>query len=117
LDAKEIMSLQSIVRSMPVGDSVLNAILTLLEQARPDRSSDYQVRNVVAWGPGPRAGQALMLAVRARALLQGRLAPSTEDVVALAAPVLKHRMAISFAARADGLTVDNLIERLTKQAA
>ncbi|HCY56839.1 MAG TPA: AAA family ATPase, partial [Oceanicaulis sp.] len=71
----------------------------------------------VAWGPGPRAGQALMLAVRARALLQGRLAPSTEDVAALAGPVLKHRMALTFAARADGLNVDRLIARLAAEAA
>ena len=117
LNPEEIMDLQQIVRAMPVGDSVLDAILSLLEQARPERSDDPQVRDSVAWGPGPRAGQALMLAVRARALLQGRLAPSTQDVEALAIPVLKHRMAINFAARADGLTLDQLITRLIDRAA
>jgi MoxR-like ATPase len=117
LNAQEILDLQQLVRAMPVGEAVLDAILALLEQARPDRSNDQEVRDGVSWGPGPRAGQALMLAVRARALLQGRLAPSTEDVLALAEPVLKHRMALSFAARAEGLQLDALINRLAKAAA
>jgi MoxR-like ATPase len=117
LTPDEIAGLQQLVRAMPVGDAVLNAILALLERARPDRSQDADVREGVAWGPGPRAGQSLMLAVRARALLQGRLAPSTEDVIALAEPVLKHRMALTFAARADGLAVETLIRRLAADAA
>ncbi|AZU02955.1 MoxR-like ATPase [Glycocaulis alkaliphilus] len=117
LDAQELAGLQTLVRAMPVGEQTLNAILDLLERARPDGSADAEVAEAVAWGPGPRAGQALMLAVRARALLQGRLAPSTEDVAALAGPVLKHRMALTFAARADGLNVDRLIARLAAKAA
>jgi MoxR-like ATPase len=67
------------------------------------------VASQVAWGPGPRASQALMLTVRARALLDGRFAPSLDDVEALAVPVLQHRMAVTFAARADGVTVRDLI--------
>lgn len=117
LSADEVTDLQTLVRAMPVGEAVVGAILDLLERARPDRSADAEVRDAVAWGPGPRAGQALMLAVRARALLQGRLAPSTEDVAALAGPVLKHRMAVTFAARADGLSLDALIARLAGEAA
>ncbi|MCC5995063.1 MAG: MoxR family ATPase [Oceanicaulis sp.] len=117
LSPDEIADLQHLVRAMPVGEAVLNAILTLLERARPDSSAHADVREGVAWGPGPRAGQALMLAVRARALLQGRLAPSTEDVIALAEPVLKHRMALTFAARADGMAVETLINRLAAEAA
>ena len=117
LSMDELVDLQQLVRAMPVGEQVVSAILDLLERARPDRSADADVRDGVAWGPGPRAGQALMLAVRARALLQGRLAPSSEDVEALAGPVLKHRMALSFAARADGLTLDALIFRLAGEAA
>jgi len=117
LNAAEILDLQQLVRAMPVGDAVLNAILALLEQTRPDRSEDADVREGVAWGPGPRAGQALMLAVRARALIQGRLAPSTQDVITLAEPVLKHRMALSFAAKADGVSLEDLIARLAKAAA
>ncbi|GGE30057.1 ATPase AAA [Marinicauda pacifica] len=117
LTGQEILDLQGLVRAMPVGEETLEAILTLLERARPDTSPDAEVREGVSWGPGPRAGQALMLAVRARALLQGRLAPSTADVAALAGPVLKHRMALSFAARADGLQLDTLIARLAAEAA
>ncbi|MBR9824713.1 MAG: MoxR family ATPase [Alphaproteobacteria bacterium] len=117
LDAEEIKKLQSLVRRLPVGEKVLDAILDLLRLARPDESEIEAVRDGVAWGPGPRAGQALMLACRARALLQGRLAPSTEDVAALAEPVLKHRMALSFAARADGHTLEGLIKTLADQAA
>jgi MoxR-like ATPase len=117
LNVEDILDLQHLVRAMPVGEAVMDAILALLESARPDTSASADVRDGVAWGPGPRAGQALMLAVRARALLQGRLAPSTEDVLALAGPVLKHRMALSFAARADGLSLDDLISRLAAEAA
>lgn len=117
LDADEIIKLQSLVRRLPVGEKVLEAILDLLRLARPDESEIEAVRDGVSWGPGPRAGQALMLACRARALLQGRLAPSTEDVAALAEPVLKHRMALSFAARADGHTLEGLIKTLADQAA
>ncbi|MEE2526466.1 MoxR family ATPase [Hyphobacterium sp. HN65] len=117
LSPEEILDLQALVRRMPVGEKVVDAILNLVHSARPDVSVDSDVQHGVSWGPGPRAGQALMLACRARALLQGRLAPSTEDVAALAEPVLKHRMALSFAARADGLTLESLISRLATKAA
>ena len=117
LNPEEILKLQSLVRRLPVGEKVLEAILDLLRLARPDESDLPEVREGVSWGPGPRAGQALMLACRARALLRGRLAPSTEDVAALAEPVLKHRMALSFAARADGHTLEGLIKTLADQAA
>jgi MoxR-like ATPase len=117
LDSDELLKLQSLVRRLPVGEKVLEAILDLLRSARPDESDVEAVRTGVSWGPGPRAGQSLMLACRARALLQGRLAPSTEDVAALAEPVLKHRMALSFAARADGHTLEGLIKTLADQAA
>ncbi len=80
--------------------------------AGPRRSELEEVRNHVAWGPGPRASQALMMAARARAVLDGRLSPSLDDVLALAKPVLKHRMALNFAARADGITLDDVIDRL-----
>jgi MoxR-like ATPase len=75
------------------------------------------VAQQIAWGPGPRASQALMLAVRVRALLQGRLAPSIDDVVELAPPVLRHRMALTFTARAEGVTLDQVIQRLCAEVA
>ncbi len=113
LTAGELIGLQSLVRRMPVGEKPLEAILKLVRLARPDDSPVEAARKFIAWGPGPRAGQALMVGARARALLHGRLAPSTEDVIALARPVLKHRMALSFGARAEGVSIDGLIERLT----
>lgn len=111
----ELMEAQSVVRRMPVGDSVVEAILDLVRACRPeeDSASDI-VRDNVGWGPGPRAAQALMLTVRARALLNGRLAPSIEDVAALAKPVLSHRMALTFAARARGMSLGDLIADVTQ---
>jgi MoxR-like ATPase len=108
---EELMQVQRLVRRIPVGESVVNAILELVRSGRPDDGL-AEVRNQVAWGPGPRASQALMLAVRARALLDGRFAPSVDDVVDLASPILRHRMALNFAARADGITIDHVIDRL-----
>ena len=117
LDAHSLIALQQLVRRMPVGEKVLAAIIDLVRSARPGASPDPRVNQHVAWGPGPRAGQALMLAVRARALLRGRLAPSLDDVVALARPALVHRMALSFGARAEGLDVEELVDDLASKAA
>jgi len=108
-----LQAAQRLVRRVPVGESVVDAILNVVREGRPETSSYAQVREQIAWGPGPRASQALMLAVRARALLDGRLAPSIDDVIALAGPVLRHRMALTFAARADGITLSDVIGRLT----
>ncbi|CAA7619466.1 conserved hypothetical protein [Magnetospirillum sp. LM-5] len=112
LTAAELVAAQELVRRLPVGESVVEAILTLVRAGRPETSPLDEVRRHVAWGPGPRAAQALMLAARARALLDGRPSPSVDDVVALAPPVLRHRMAVGFAARADGITVGHIIARL-----
>jgi MoxR-like ATPase len=112
MTAEELLVAQRLVRRVPVGDSVVNAILTLVRSGRAESSDIDEVRRHVAWGPGPRASQALMLACRARAVLDGRFAPSIDDVLALAGPVLRHRMALSFSARADGVTLDEVIGRL-----
>ena len=112
MTAEQFESAQRLVRRIPVGDKVVEAILTLVRNGRPETSSLEQVRKHVAWGPGPRASQALMLAARARARVDGRLSPSAEDVLALAAPVLRHRMALNFSARADGVTLDSVIALL-----
>ena len=112
MSAGELMDAQLLVRRVPVGESVVETILSLVRSGRPDTTEIDEVRRHVAWGPGPRASQALMLAVRARALLDGRFAPSPEDVLALAPAVLRHRMALNFAARADGVTLDDVIDRL-----
>jgi MoxR-like ATPase len=107
----DLIDAQALVRRIPVGEKVVEAILSLVRAARPAEGKSG-VSDMIAWGPGPRASQALMLAVRARALLEGRFAPSTDDVVALAQPVLRHRMALNFSARADGQTTAGVIARL-----
>ncbi len=114
LDAERLQALQRLVRTMPVGEAVVEAILNLVRSARPDGEEAADIaRGRLAWGPGPRAAQALMLAVRARALLEGRLAPSVSDVLALAEPALSHRMALTFAARAEGASIAGVISELT----
>jgi len=112
LTPKQLIDMQTLIRKLPVGDGVVNAILTLVRNARPDQTAISHISETIAWGPGPRAGQALMLATRAKALIDGRLSPSIDDVLDLAGPVLKHRMALSFAARADGHTLDKIISQL-----
>ena len=114
--AEELIAAQALVRRMPVGESVVEAILDIVRACRPGEPEALPVvREALAWGPGPRAAQALMLTVRARALLNGRLAPSVEDVVALARPVLSHRMALGFAARARGETLSQVIARVAAE--
>jgi MoxR-like ATPase len=117
LHPADLLAAQRLVRQIPVGEAVVDGILGLVRSGRPDSSEIAEVRAHVAWGPGPRASQALMLASRARAVLDGRLSPSLDDVLALAKPVLRHRMALTFAARADGLTVDDIIDRLCEPLA
>ena len=116
MSAEQLMAAQRLVRRLPVGDSVVEAILNLVRSARPGEG-DPEIATLLSWGPGPRAGQALMLAVRARALIQGRVAPSLDDVAALAEPVLKHRMALTFAARAEGETLAAIIAKLVTRLA
>jgi MoxR-like ATPase len=115
MTAETLMSTQRLVRRLPVGEAVVDAILDLVRSARPGEGSDAAITDKLAWGPGPRASQSLTLACRARALVEGRLAPSIDDVVALAIPVLKHRVALTFAARADGETVEGIIGKLVER--
>ena len=114
MSADELQEAQRLVRHAPVGQSIVEAILDLVRAARP-LEGDAELSKHISWGPGPRAAQALMLASRARALLDGRLSPSKDDVAALARPVLQHRMAISYAARADGETVQGVIARIVER--
>ncbi len=114
MSASDLQTTQELVRQMPIGDSVVEAILTLVQSARPEQSDDPLVKEHVAWGPGPRASQAFMQASRARALLQGRLSPSVDDIIALAKPVLRHRMALGFNAYGSDVTMDSLIDHLLK---
>ncbi|SEK72540.1 MoxR-like ATPase [Roseovarius azorensis] len=114
-DPTELIAAQRMLRRMPVGEKVMEVILDLVRACRPeDATASSTVRESVAWGPGPRAAQALMLTVRARAMLQGRLAPDASDVAAMAQPVLAHRMALNFAARARGDSLSGLIASMVE---
>jgi MoxR-like ATPase len=109
--ADELIAAQGVIRRMPVGDKVVEAILDLVRACRPGEAEGRALEGSLSWGPGPRAAQALMLTVRARALLDGRLAPNVGDVAAMARPVLTHRMALSFAARARGESLADIIQK------
>src|SRR5712675_2442947 len=111
LSSDELLAAQRLVRRLPVGESVVEAILNLVRSARPGPESG-EIGKLIAWGPSPRASQALMLVARARALVDGRLSPSIDDVVEMAEPILKHRMALTFAARADGQSVEAIVGKL-----
>ncbi|RME97483.1 MAG: MoxR family ATPase [Alphaproteobacteria bacterium] len=115
LSASELMAAQRLVRQIPVGEAVVDAILKLVRSARPGTGAGEKIDEQVAWGPGPRASQSLMLAVRAKTLLDGRLSPSVDDVIDLAEPILKHRMALTFAARAEGIRLSEVIAELTRR--
>ena len=112
----ELLEAQALIRRMPVGETVVEAILDLVRACRPAEAEGAALADTLSWGPGPRAAQALMLAVRARALLEGRLAPSVADVAALARPVLTHRMALTFAARARGDHLAEVIDRVARRS-
>ncbi|MCA3509653.1 MAG: MoxR family ATPase [Rhodobacter sp.] len=115
--AEDLLAAQAVLRRMPVGDRVVGMILDLVRACRPQEPEGAALADVLSWGPGPRAAQALMLTVRARALLDGRLVPDADDVRALARPVMIHRMALTFAARARGeslgAVIDSVVARLT----
>jgi MoxR-like ATPase len=117
LDAERLIAIQNLVRRMPVPETVLEAIIRLVRSARPEQSDHPQVKKRVDWGPSPRAGQALMLAARARALLRGRLAPSLDDLEALAEPALGHRMALAYDPTGQGGSLSSLIQELAAKAA
>jgi MoxR-like ATPase len=113
LAAEDILQLQRIVREVPVTDHVIRYALSLVRQTRVGHPGvpDF-VRELVNWGAGPRAVQYLILGGKARALLHGRTHVSTDDVAALAKPVLRHRLVVNFAAESDGVTPDDVVQRL-----
>lgn len=115
LNSQGLLKLQALVRKMPVGEKIVTAILNLIREARPEQTSDENVRRLVDWGPSPRAGQALMLAARSRALLRGRLAPSIEDVEALAEPCLGHRMSMRYDPTGEAPDLAELIAELARK--
>jgi MoxR-like ATPase len=115
MTSADLQLAQALVRRIPVGESVVDAILSIVRAGRPESSNIAEVVEHVGWGPGPRASQALMLTCRAKALIDGRLAPSIDDVLALAKPVLQHRMALNFTARHAGINIEAIIDLLCQQ--
>jgi MoxR-like ATPase len=115
MNSADLMAAQRLVRTIPVGEQVVEAILRVVRAARPGPDADATINESIAWGPSPRASQALMLGARAKALLDGRLTPSIDDVAELLDPVFKHRMALNFQARADGKTMSQMISHLKSQ--
>ncbi|MEN3931084.1 MoxR family ATPase [Microvirga sp. W0021] len=111
LTSQDLIAAQKLVRFMPVGEKVLDVILDLVNLARPGEENT-EFGKLLAWGAGPRASQALSVAARAKALMEGRLAPSVDDVITLAEPILKHRMALTYSARVEGETISSLISRM-----
>lgn len=110
--ANDLREMQTVVRQMPLPDAAIEAILALVRAGRPETSSLELVKRYVHWGPGPRASRALGLAIRARALIQGRMAPTMQDLSALVAPALKHRMALNYKARTDGIGIDDVLKAM-----
>ncbi len=114
LDGDDLLAIQKLVRDMPVGDKIVDAILALVRRARPGDDAPKLVNDFIDWAPGPRAAQSLMLAIRAKALLDGRLTPSVDDVLDLATPILKHRMALNYRARAEGITLNDVLNSISR---
>ena len=113
LSGEEILSLQETVRDVPVSDHVIRYAISLVRQTRiGEEGTPEFVREMVGWGAGPRAVQFLILGGKARALLHGRTHVAPEDIQALAAPVLRHRLVVNFAAESDGITADHVVDRL-----
>jgi MoxR-like ATPase len=113
LSAEEIVSLQRTVREVPISEHVIRYTLSLVRQTRvKEVGSPEFIQDQVSWGAGPRAVQFLILGGKARALLQGRTHVSTDDIAALAKPVLRHRLAVNFAAESEGVTADSIIDKL-----
>ncbi|MEO1243002.1 MAG: MoxR family ATPase [Pseudomonadota bacterium] len=112
MTSADLMAAQQLVRQMPIGEQIVEMILKLVRAARPGETASERVQSLVAWGPGPRASQAFSLVARAMALIDGRHAPSVDDIRRLAKPVLRHRMALNFAARSEGLDTDQFIDEL-----
>ena len=113
LSGKDLLALQELVRHVPVSDDLLKKAVQLVVQTRPQNSRAPEfIKNHVTWGAGPRAGQHLVTGAKCRAILHGRPAPSEEDLRAIAAPVLRHRVLTSFAAEAEGVSSEDIVQRL-----
>ena len=111
---EEVLALQKLVRDVHLSDDLLDWVTRIVRASRPGDGAPDDIRKYVKWGAGPRAGQALILTAKARALLQGRLAATRDDIAALAAPVMRHRLLLSFTAEAEGRSADDVVAALIR---
>ncbi|MBN1383994.1 MAG: MoxR family ATPase [Elusimicrobia bacterium] len=116
LDSKEILSLQEIVRKLPVSDYVVDYAVKLVSETRPKNSSLDFIKKWINWGAGPRASQNLILAGKAKAVIEGRYTVSVDDIKAVAYPVLRHRIILNYIAEAEGITNEQIIKKLLAAA-
>ena len=117
MDGAQVQALQAMVREVHLGDDLLDWITRLVRASRPGPAAPTEVREWVRWGAGPRAGQSLVMAAKARALLHGRLSATRDDVAILAAPVMRHRLLLSFAAEAEQKSADDVVAALLRSVA
>ena len=114
MQGEEVLALQALVRDVHFSDDLLDWVTRLIRASRPGEGMAEDIRKYVKWGAGPRAGQSLILASKARALLHGRLAATRDDIAALAVPVMRHRLLLSFAAEAEGRSADDVVAALVR---
>ncbi|RYM12324.1 AAA family ATPase [Sphingobium cupriresistens] len=114
MEGEEVLALQRLVRDVHFSNDLLHWVTRIVRASRPGDGAPEDIRKYVKWGAGPRAGQSLILCAKARALLHGRLAATREDIAALAAPVMRHRLLLSFAAEAEGRSADDVVAALIR---
>ena len=114
LSGQEIIRLQQLVREVPISDELISKVSKIIRATRPETTSDEYVKQWVSWGAGPRAGQAMILTAKARALSQGRLSVTPDDLKFVAFPVLRHRVIVNFKAEAANITTDTVTQKLLK---
>lgn len=114
ISGEDILRLQYLVREVPISDDLIHFVSKVVRATRPETTTNDYVKEWVNWGAGPRAGQAMILTAKARALLQGRLAVTLEDINHVALPVLRHRIIVNFRAEAEGISADCVTEELLK---
>jgi MoxR-like ATPase len=114
MHGEDVLAVQAWVREVHFSEDLLRWVTRIVRASRPAEGAPEDIRKYVKWGAGPRAGQSLILAAKARALLHGRLAATREDILALAAPVMRHRLLLSFAAEAEGRSADDVVAALVR---
>lgn len=112
LSSEEILEIQDYIKNIPVGESIVNYILNIIKNSRPETTKVESVKKNVLWGPSPRASLALLSTCRAKALVENRYSPSIFDVQKLIKPVLTHRMNLNVSAKADGLMIENILDEI-----